>query len=441
MGPFATALPGSAAPSRPPLRGPAVFGLSTGIAFVLAFGVWASVAEMESAAVASGTILVEGNRKTVQHLEGGIVGELAVREGAVVKAGEVILRLDDTLARTAVDQLRGQLRATIAQEARLIAERDERPEISFPTEMTSVANDPSVAEMMAAQQRIFTSRRDSVDSQTRILRQRTVQAEEQIAGLQAQVRSQDRQDALIREEIVAVETLVNQGLEKKPRLLLLQRTMAENEGKRGQNLAEIARVRQSIGENELRIHDLRTTVLTEAVKTLRDEQTKIYELRERLRAAEDVLARQFVRAPVSGKVVGLKVFTVGGVIQPREPLMEIVPAEDALIVEVQVTPADIDTVRIGLPVRLTFSAFNHWSTPVIDGTVIDVSGDRLTDQRTGANYYTARIAANAEQLAENKLELRPGMPVDAQIVTGQRTLMEYLLRPVTDLMRRSLREE
>jgi HlyD family type I secretion membrane fusion protein len=426
--------------SGPPIKGAAKLGMMTGMAFLAGFGLLGTLAPMESAAIAPASVQVEGSRKSVQHLEGGIVSTLSVREGAVVKAGEVLMRLDDTVSRAMVDQLRGQYRAALAQEARLIAERDDKAQIAFPAELTELAGDGAVAEMLAAQRNIFASRRETIDSQTRILRQRNVQAEEQIAGLHSQVKAQDRQIALIREETQTVEDLVAKGLEKKPRLLMLQRQAAEIDGQRAHNLSEIARIRQGIGETELRIVDLRTQLLGEAVKMLREEQTRMYDLRERLRAAEDTYARMDVRAPVSGKIVGLKVFTVGGVIQPREPLMEIVPAADALIVEAQVSTSDIDTVHAGLPVRLQFSAFNRWVAPVIDGTVMDVSGDKLTDQRSGMSHYTARIAVNTEQLAQHKLELRAGMPVEAMIVTGQRTLIQYLIEPVSAIMRRSLRE-
>jgi HlyD family type I secretion membrane fusion protein len=424
----------------PPLRVPAIIGLSTGIAFLVGFILLGSLASMEGAAIASGTIQVEGNRKAVQHLEGGIVAELPVYEGAIVKAGERLVRLDDTMARASVDQMLGQLRAAVAQEARLVAERDDRAEITIPAELAALGNDPSVAEMLAAQQSIFASRRESILGQTNILRQRDLQAQEQIAGLSAQVKAQERALALVTDEAETVATLVKSGLERKPRLQGLQRQIAEIEGQRAHNLAEIARIRQTISETALRVIDLRTQMLTDAVRLLREEQTRIYDLRERLRAAEDVLARLEIRAPVSGKVVGLKVFTVGGVVQPREPIMEIVPTT-SLIVEAQVSPADIDTVRAGLPVRLNFSAFASWIVPTIDGTVTDVSGDRFVDQRTGASHYMARIAVNAQQVAKHNLELRPGMPVEAMIVTGKRTMLQYLLEPVTAILRRSLTEQ
>lgn len=426
---------------RPPMRGPAMLGLSTGIAFLAIFGIWAAVAPLEGAAVAPGTVQVEGNRKTVQHLEGGIVANLGVREGTTVKAGAVLVRLDDTLARTTVDQLTSQLRATIAQEARLIAERDEQAEVVFSDELIAETDEPSVVEMVLAQLRIFKMRKEAMEGQTQILRQRDSQAKEQINGLRSQVRSQKRQIALIGEEADAVKRLVKRGLEKKPRLLLLQRQMAEIEGRRAQNIAEIARIRQVIGENKLRVLDVRTQHLSEVVQELRQEQGRIYDLRERLRAAADVLERTVIRAPVSGKVVSLNLFTVGGVIEPREALMDIVPTGGSLVVEAKVSPADIDLVRPGLPVRLQFSAFNNWSTPPIDGIVMDISGDRLTDQRSGTGYYTARITADVAQLVEHDLTLLPGMPVEAMIVTGERTLVEYLLRPITDLMRRSLTED
>lgn len=425
-----------------PIRRPALVGLLLVLTFFGGFGAWAALSPLESAALAPGTIVVDSNRKTVQHLEGGIVSEILVTDGTRVTADQILVRLDDTMARANLQLLKGQLWASVALEARLIAERDEKAEIVFPDWLLAeAAADPAAAEPLVGQRHIFVARRESVESQTRILDQRNAQIEEEIAGLTAEIKAQDRQLALIAEEIAGVEDLVRKGLERKPRLLALQRQSAEIEGARAQNVSRIARAKQSVGENRLRIVDLRVQMLNDAVQKLREEQIRIADLHERIRAAEDVLARTVIRAPTAGTVVGLRVFTTGGVIAPREPLMEIVPNEDALTVELQVSPSDIDIVAVGLPVQLRFTALNQRTIPTLMGRVTQVSADRLLDQRTGQAYYTARAAIEDDGSRYEGFRLYPGMPVEGMIVTGARTPFAYLAKPILASLTRALREE
>jgi HlyD family type I secretion membrane fusion protein len=420
--------------------GPVRFAALVGALFFGGAWAWSAWAPIESGVMAPATLVVDTNRKAVQHLEGGTVAELLVREGDRVEAGQIVIRLDRTVPQATLDLLRGQWWASQALAARLAAERDARDEIVFPPELTDQIDDPRVPELISAERRIFEARRAQIESQTRILRQRNAQAAEEIRGLDQEIKAQDRQLTLIAEEADGVRQLVEKGMERKPRLLALQRTTAEIEGARAQNVARIAQVQQSIGEVDLRILDLRASVLSEAVQKLRDERTRIFDVLERLRAAEDTLARTEIRAPVSGRVVGLKVFTVRGVISPREPLMDIVPSEDILVVEAQVPVSEIDAVRVGLPVQLRFSALNQRTTPTVEGEVANVSPDRLVDPRSGQPYYTARIlVGDIGRLPPDTL-LKAGMPVEAMIRTGERTILEYLAKPLTDFTHRALRE-
>ncbi|WP_119419142.1 HlyD family type I secretion periplasmic adaptor subunit [Desertibaculum subflavum] len=419
---------------------PLLLASATAAAFFGGMCAWSALAPLESAAIAPGTVVVDTNRKAVQHLEGGVVGRLLVREGDEVQSGQLLVALDQTIVQSAVDRLRGQLNAALALQARLRAERDGAAAIAFPVELTRAAGDPAVADLMHAEQRIFEARREQIDGQIRILGQRTAQVHEELRGLADEIRAQDRQIRLIREETEDVETLMAKGLERRPRLLALQRTAADIEGRRAQNVARIARGRQLIGENEMRALDLKAQLLSEATQKLRDEEARILDTREKIYAAEDVLRRTEIRAPVSGRIQGLKVHTVGGVVPPREAIMEIVPAEEQLIVEAQMSTGDIDLVQPGLPVELHFTAFNQRSTRPVEGRVLKVSPDRVSDPRTGASFYLLRIVVVERAALPAGQDLYPGMPVEAMVRTGSQTLFAYLFRPISDSMNRALRE-
>ncbi len=423
------------------VRGPLLFAIALSIVFAGGFAGWSALAPLQSAAIAPGTVVVDTNRKAVQHLEGGVVSRLLVQEGDTVNAGQLVVLLDQTLAQSTVDRLRGQLLASLALQARLRAERDQRSEIAFPAELTVDAGDPVAAELMQAERRVFETRREQLEGQIRILRQRNAQVEEEIRGLADEIKAEELQIRLIGEEIAAVEALVAKGLERKPRLLALQRQSAAIEGLRAQNVARIARGRQSIGENEMRVLDLQAQYLSEAVQKLRDEEAQIFDLREKIRAARDVLQRTEIRAPVAGRVQGLKIFTVGGVVAPRETLMEIVPADEKLIVEARMATNDIDVVRAGLPVQLRFTAFSQRRSLSLEGRVLSVSADRMNDPQSGVPFYLLRIILDAEASLPDGQTLHPGMPVEVAVQTGAQTLLAYLARPIIDSMHRALRED
>ena len=288
---------------------------------------WAALAPLNSASIASGSLSVDSNRKTVQHLEGGIVGKIFIRDGDRVKAGQVLIQLDETQSRASFDLLNGRRMAALALEARLLAERDGKTEIAFSSTLLERTKEPNIAEMLAGQRSIFKARHQSFIGQVAILGQRISQFREEIQGLKLEVAAQEQQIKLIKEEIRDVSGLLAKGLARKPRLLALKRQLAEIGGARGKNISQIARVRQSIGETRLQITDLKTTMINEVVQQHRDIQSELFDLTERLNAARDILARSEIRASIDGTVVGLKVHTAGGVIVPREPLMDIVPSK------------------------------------------------------------------------------------------------------------------
>ena len=423
-------------------RGPVVAGFLVIGLFFGGFGGWAALAPLQSAAIAPGLVSVDTNRKTIQHLEGGIVGEILVRDGDRVRAGQVLIRLDETLPRTSLELLKGRSMASRALEARLIAERDGADAIRFPELLTAAGADPQVAEMINGQINIFAARRNSVAGQVKILGQRIAQFREEINGLKGQIASEVVQHGLIAEEIKDVTGLYEKGLARRPRLLALQRQAAEIEGSRSQNMAAIARVEQNIAEARLHISELRTSTINEVVQELRDVQTEMFELAERIAAAEDILTRTELRAPIEGTVVGLQVHTPGGVIAPGEPLLDIVPADDRLVVEARVDPSDIDVVHPGLPSQVRFTALNQRNLAPVDGTVTAVSADRIVDDRTGESYYLTRVELDdgfAEALGG--VPLYPGMQAEVMIVTGERSALDYLIRPFARSLNRAFRED
>lgn len=404
--------------------------------------VWASLAPLESAAIAQGTVSVDSNRKTIQHLEGGIVSAVLVRDGDVVEAGQTLVRLDVTRPKATLELLRGRRVASLSLEARLASEQAGRDEIAFPKVLLERLDDPKVAEAIEGQNNIFRVRKEALDVQVAIQSQRIAQLSEEIRGLEGQIKAESRQLKLIASELKDVADLVTKGLARRTRLLALQRQSAEIEGSRSQNQARIARTRQAIGETKLRVTDLRTAVVNQAVEQLRDVQSELFDLSERIAAAEDVLNRTSIIAPLAGTIVGLQVHTSGGVIAPGEPLLNIVPSGDRLIVEARINPSDIDVVRPGLEAQVRLTPFSTRSTAPVAGRVTSVSADRLTDQRTGQAYYLARIEMIEDPAAQlDGGALYPGMPAEVMIVTGARTAMGYILKPITTSLNRAFRED
>lgn len=439
---FAVAPAPSPAADHPVISRPVIIGSVIVLLFFGVFGAWASLAPLESAAIAPGIVSVESNRKTVQHLEGGIIGKIHVRDGDVVRKGQVIVTLDETKARASLELLRGRWLAAKAQEARLIAERDDASEVVFPKEVLDETARPEVAEATSGQLRIFASRREALLRQQEILTQKSAQLREEIVGLKGQIKAEDEQLRLLAGEIKDVKGLVNQGLARRPRLLALQRRQAEISGSRSRNIAAIARSEQSITEAELRVAELRTQQVNEVVQSLREVQTELYDLRERIRAAEDVLTRTQIRAPQDGIVVNLQLHTEGGVVAPGQPILDIVPSKERKVVEARIDPQDIDVVKPGLEARVRLTALPQRNLVPIEGKVTSVSADRLVDEKTGLSYFSARIELTDDPRKGGLKDevLYPGMQAEVLIVTGSRTLLEYMTGPVMQSFNRAFRE-
>jgi membrane fusion protein, type I secretion system len=431
------------APFLPDIRRPALAGAAVLALLVGGLGTWAATAPLSSAALAPGVVAVDSKRKTVQHLEGGIVDHILVREGERVAAGQPLIRLDTTQAEASWNVASGQLRSERALEARLIAERDSAPHIAFPADLERLAAaDPGVREILDVQRRIFAARHMALEGQREILTEQIAQLRSQIEGLRAQDRATIDQRRLIADELADVGSLVEQGLERMPRLRSLQRTAVDLDGRLGQFRSEIAKAYQAIGETRLQIIDLDNQRAEEVVSELRDVQRSAADLREEVRAAEDVLRRRDVLAPVDGSIVNLSTVTPGGVAEPGAALMEIVPEDDKLTIDAQARPTDIDSLHAGLPAEVRLTAFKAWATPTLRGEVTYVSADRLIDQATGEPYYDLRVEVDREELERlPDAELYPGMPVQTIVVTGERPLLEYLVQPVLDSLARAFREE
>jgi HlyD family secretion protein len=425
----------------PLVRGPFLLGCVV-IAFcVVGLAAWGGSAPLAGAALATGQVVVESYRKTIQHLEGGIVREIRVADGDAVRPGEVLVRMDDTKARTTLDSLQSRYLAARAQEARLTAERDDAPEIVFPEELLQSQN-PAAAEAMIGQRKIFASRRTWIAGQIAILKQQIAQLREEIAALQLQVASETRQTALIKEEMEGVDALVKKGLERKARLLALQRTAEEIGARQSDHLGQIARAKQKTGESELQIADLQNKQVDDIMHDLRSTQDDLFDLREKVVAARDVLERTVIVAPMGGVVVNRRVHTIGGVVNPGDALLEIVPQKEELIIEAHVRMDDIDRVRPGLPVQVRLTAYKQRWTPTVDGTVRTVSADRLQDSRSGDAFFVARIGGDPESLKKlPNVELYPGMPADVLIISQPRTALDYMLLPITASLTHAFREK
>lgn len=418
--------------------------IGVGVIFLIfgIFGTWAALASLTSAALAPGVIAVDSNWRTIQHLEGGIVAEILVREGDFVTEGDVLLRLDPTRSDASLSILDSQLVLARATEARLTAERDGADLIDFPDDLIDRMDDQEVATVVAGQDLLFRARRDSTEGQISILNERIEQLKQQIEGLQVQQNARQAQTALIDKELEGLQQLFEEGYASQQRILALQRDAERLRGERGENLASIASARSQIGETELQILQLDKTFREEVVNELRTVQSQVFDLQERLTAAADERRRIDIVAPVSGQVLGLAAYTIGGVIKPGADILNIVPYNDQLVIQARVTPDDRDRVSIGQSAQVRLSGLSLRSTPILMGEVVTISGDRLTDKQTGEAYYDARVIIPEEQLAllEDLAELVPGMPAEVMIETGERSALGYILSPLTDSLDRAFKD-
>jgi HlyD family secretion protein len=435
----------TSAPSVPStrLRSVTLAGNLLVCGFVLGLGTWSTFAPLESAAIAVGVVEAESSRKTVQHLEGGIIREILVADGDVVRAGQTLVRLDGTRADVEVQSLRGQLWDAEAREARLRSEQHGDERVSFPTELQKAATgDPSAAAVMMSQQSIFETRRQVHESQLAVIREKKLQVEKEIEGLKVQETAAEKRADIVRQEVATVELLVSKGLERRPRLLNLQREMADIDGRRGETAAQISRAEQVINESETTLLKVENDRQNEIAQSLREAQNQIFQLRERTQAADDQLSRTEVKAPEDGVVTDLRIHTPGGVIGAGAPLMDLVPRQDRLIVTARVRPEDIDVVHLGLSADVHLLPYNQRRVPRLRGEVIHVSADRLVDKRTDQPYYAAKIRVENQRLAElHGIRIIPGMPAQVFIKTGRSTVALYAFRPLLDSFTNAFRED
>jgi HlyD family secretion protein len=410
------------------------------IALVAVFGGWAATTNIAGAVIAPGTVTVDSNVKKVQHLTAGIVGELRVRDGDSVKAGHVLIRLDDTVSRSNLAVIVKSLDELMAREARLAAERDGAPEISFPKNLLSRAQDSDTAHLMAGETRLFAFRRAAREGQKKQLQEQIIQLHEQIRGYIGQAEAGKRQSELIQKEVEGVGELWKKNLVPLSRLTALQREAARLDGDNNRLTALIAETRGKISETELKIIQIDQDLRSDVAKELREIQGKIAELDERRIAAEDELKRNNIRAPQDGIVHELSVHTVGGVISPGEQIMLVVPDHDALMIEAKVDPRDINNVFVGQRATLRFPSFDVRTTPEINGTVTIVSADTTQDPKSDASYYQIRIQLPSEEIARlGKNRLVPGMPVESFIETTPRTALSYFVKPLWDQIVKAFR--
>lgn len=420
---------------------PAQKGFGIMLMFVGVFAYWGCIAPLDGGAVAPGIVSLDGSKKSVQHLEGGMIAKLHVREGDVIAADEPLLELESLQAKATFDILLQDYRTQLAARARLEAEKAGRKELTFPSDLNQ-SMDPDLRRILDDQRHLFQSRQNFHEGRRSVLFQREAQLREQVIGFQAQVTSTSQQFQLITEELKSKTFLHDRQLIAKPEVLRLERAKAEIFGKRGEYQAQIARAAEQIGETKLQLMTLDAEKMDQVAGQLDQVRTKFAEAEQKLQASRDVLARTVVRAPVGGKILNMKFKTIGGVVQRGEVILDIVPLDDKLLIDARVSPNDIDIVRAGLTATVHLTAYSSRGTPKVSGIVRTVSADRVTDEITKQHYFLARVEvdrAELERLPSN-IKLLPGMPAEALIVTEKRTFAGYLLQPFLDVLRRSFRE-
>ncbi|WP_423066391.1 HlyD family type I secretion periplasmic adaptor subunit [Devosia sp. CN2-171] len=422
-------------------RGPRLLGYIAAIALVGGFGTWAYGARLASAAIAPGVVSPDGYRKTIQHLEGGIVRTIHVREGDIVKAGDPLVTLDDTQALARRQELRARYIDLRALEARLLAEMLGHDAIVVPAELL-VMPQADYARAVGDQRALFLSRRTSQSGRELILDQRIKQVEEQIAGLTEMIAAEDEQIDLLEQEAASVKKLYDKGLERLPRLLELQREAASVEAERAANRASIAQNRQLIGETQMQLLALRDEIAEKVSQDLSTVRSELAELSGLLASREDILARTIIAAPISGTVMHVRVTTVSGVLKSGEPILEIVPEASKLVIDARLRPVDIDAVHPGMSARVILTAYRQRNLPQIHGVLRSISADSLVDERSGGSYFLAKVEvdrASLDALGEG-VRMLPGMPAEIMLMGDEQTLFEYLIAPVTASLDHSFRQ-
>ncbi len=409
-------------------------------------GLWGALAPLSSAALAPGLVAVESYSKTVQHLEGGIVKEIAVRNGDYVKAGQTLVILDDTQPKAQLEILNGQYYIALAKEARLLAQQNGANSVVYPEVMMTRLDDLRIKEAIQTQNHTFSVQKQAFDGEIALYRRQIEQLRARVKGLHSQSVSKDKLVHSFQHELEDYQALLKDGYSEMQRVREFERNLAQTEGERSELASGIAETELQIAETELKILQLNKDLQREVAKELGEVQAQLFELRERLQSLQDTVLRTVIKAPVSGMVMGLEIHTLGAVVPPGGDLLDIVPQGEDLIVEARVSPLDIDRVHVGQTAEVRFSAFKSRTTPKIDGALISLSADRLIDERSPnpEPYYLARVsisAAGLQALVDADLKLLPGMPAEVLIQTGDRTMLQYLADPLKDSLARSFIED
>lgn len=410
--------------------------------FLVIFGIWSWAAPLNSAAIAPGVLeAAGGGRRTVQHLEGGIVRQFVVAEGQKVRAGDPLVLLDATQNDARDAAIRSALYGLLAQDARLTAERLGLASIRYPAELLEAANQPEVAAIIASTNALFISRNRSLVEQTTVLTQRLGQAQAEIRSSNAQLSAVSDQAKLLADEEFSVNMLVDEGLERKSRLLALQRQKSAAEGQQGQLTNNLDRIRKTISETQAQMTFLRGQMVTDAATQQRDVQMQIAEAREKLKVSEDIRSRQQILAPIDGTVSNLRLITPGGVIGPGQPVLDIVPSNEQIVVAARLKANDIDMVHPGLKAEVKLTPFKARTLPGLKGVVREVSPDAVFDEETRELYYKVKVEIEPGELEKYAdVKLTSGMPTEVFIDLGSNSLMQYLIQPMIDSFHRAFRE-
>jgi len=416
-------------------------GFAVGALGLLALGTWLVLAPLSGAVIAPGFVKVDMNRKVVQHQEGGIIKQVLVRDGEHVRQGQILVVIDDVRLDATLDLLRTQHDGERAKAARLEAERAFLPAVVFPPELAARNGEPKVAELLQRESALFRARREALDSQIVVLRKQIRHTVDEAQALAGQIAAEDRALKSQKEELAVNQQLLKQGFVQKTRLMSLERAVADYEARWEEHRAELAKTRQRSSELELRVLAQRNAYVQSATDELKEISTRLFDLEERLRPSKDASDRQRIAAPIAGEVVGLRVFSPGAVVGPREVLMEIVPEDKTLIVEARIRPEDINHVRAGFPAEVRLTAYQTRTTPLVAGSVNYVSADRMVDPQSGAPYYVVNVDVSAGALVDaGNLRMQAGMPAEVYIRTDSRTAFDYMFAPVTAYLRRGMRE-
>ncbi|AJG15100.1 MULTISPECIES: HlyD family type I secretion periplasmic adaptor subunit [Pseudomonas] len=404
------------------------------------FGTWAAFAPLSNAVHGTGVVTVQNYRKTVQHLEGGIVKELYARDGDLVKKGDPLIVLDESQLSAEYESTRNQLIVARYKEARLRAERDGLQTI--PAVQMDGTDSDRATEALNGEQQVFTARHNSLQGEISVNRERIEQMKQQIVGLNDMIRTKRGLEKSYSGEIKQLRELLAEGFVDNQRLLEQERRLDMLKTEVADHESTISKTKLQIGETELQIVQLKKKFDSDVANELSDVQAKVFDLQEKEAALRDRLSRVVIRAPESGMVLDMKVHTIGGVVSAATPLLDIVPEASELVVEARVDPKDIDRLELGKTADIRFSAFNSATTPVIEGNLVRISADRLTDEHSGDPYYLVRVKVSEDGMKKlGNRKLQPGMPAEVLINAGERTMLEYLLKPASNMFAQSLIEE